>query len=143
MYIHDIQKMQMDLLMERWESARAGEFDEWLCIGWHKKVALWGSQRLFSGSPLPQLSEIAKSVTSSNNMPCGNAMIDAHVENLMDSKADHRFTTIAWTGLRPAHNHLDKCKAFTHITTRLTITNLIYQKNKTEKEKPTLTKQSK
>ena len=103
-------------------------------------MALWSSQRLFFGSPLLQLSEIAKSALFSNNMPCGNDMIDAYVENLMDSKADHRFTTITWKSLRLSHNHLDKCKAFIHITTKPIITNLICQKNKTEKEKATTKK---
>ena len=59
------------------------------------------------------------------SLPCGNAMIDAPVENLMDSKADHRFTTSAWKSLRLSHNYLDKCKAFIHITTRPITINLI------------------
>ncbi len=56
-------------------------------------------------------------------------MIDAFVENLMDSKAAHRFTTVAWKSLRLYHNHLDKCRAFTHITTSPTTTDLICLKN--------------
>ncbi len=71
----------------------------------------------------------ALTLPSGTSKLCGNDMIDAHVENLMDSKAAHRFTTVAWKSLRLSHNHLDKCFAFTHIPTRPTTTNLISHKN--------------
>ncbi len=67
-------------------------------------------------------------------LPCGNAMIDAPVENLMDNKVAHRFTTSAWKSLRLSHNPLDKCFAFTHIPTRPTTTNLICQKTKPKRD---------
>ena len=65
----------------------------------------------------------------SRKMPRGNDMIDASMENLMDSKADHRFTTVAWKSLGLYNNHLDKCFALTHITTSLTTADLICLKN--------------
>ncbi len=68
------------------------------------------------------------------SMPCGNAMIDAPVENLMDSKADHRFTTFAWKSLRLSHNHLDKCFSFIHIPTRPTATSLILKKQNPKRD---------
>ena len=70
-------KMKMELLMESQETALASEFFIWGgMIEW-----LYGAtQRPFLGSPLLQLSEIAKLALFSNNMPCGNAMIDASME---------------------------------------------------------------
>ncbi len=62
-----------------------------------------------------------------STIPCGNAMIDASVENLMDRQATHRFTTSAWKSLRLSHNHVDNCFAVTHIPTRQITTNLICQ----------------
>jgi hypothetical protein len=64
------------------------------------------------------------------SMPCGNAMIDAPGENLMDRQAAHRFTPSAWKSLRLSHNHLDNCSAVTHIPTRSIITDLIGQRAK-------------
>jgi hypothetical protein len=42
------------------------------------------------------------------NLACGNAVIAAPVENLMDRQAAHRFTTGAWKSIKTlSHNHLD------------------------------------
>ena len=46
---------------------------------------------------------------------CGNAVIDAPVENLMDRQAAHRFTTGAWKSPRGlSHNHLDNSQTSPH-----------------------------
>jgi len=93
-----------------------GKIGEWFCIGWLERVALRASKRLSLRAFLYKSQESLKSACFSSNMPCGNDMIDATVENLMDSKAAHRFTTLAWKSLRLSHNHLDNCFAVTHIS---------------------------
>ena len=106
-----------------------GAFGEWFCIGWLEKVALRVSEKPSLKGFFYRRQESLESPCFSSILPCGNDMIDAHVENLMDSKAVHRFTTVAWKSLRLSHNHLDNCFAVTHIPTGPTTTNLISQKN--------------
>ena len=111
-----------------------GRFGKGFCIRRKENAALQASERPFLRTFFPKYPESLKSAFFSRKMPCGNDMIDAHVENLMDSKADHRFATIAWT-LKAfgVHNHLDKCFALTYIPTRPTTTDLICQKTRSKK----------
>ena len=111
-----------------------GRFGKGFCIRWKENAALRASERPFLRTFFPKYPEPLKSAFFLRKMPCGNDMIDALVENLMDSKADHRFTTSAWKSLRLSHNHLDNCKAVIHILTRPTTTDLIYQKTKSKRD---------
>ena len=104
--------------------SKMDRFGKGFCIRQEEIVALGGSEwpslrAFFSNHP-----ESSKSALFPKKMPRGNDMIDASMENLMDSKADHRFTTVAWKSLGLYHNHLDKCYTLTHISTRPTITDL-------------------
>ena len=93
-----------------------GRFGEGFCIRRKENAALRASERLFLRALFSKYPESLKSAFFSRKVPYGNDMIDALVENLMDSKADHRFTTVAWTPKAfGAHNHLDNCKAVIHI----------------------------
>ena len=111
-----------------------GRFGEGVCIRGKENAALRASERPFLRTFFHKYPESLKSAFFLRKMPCGNDMIDAHVENLMDSKADHRFATIAWKSLRHSHNHLDNCKAVIHIPTRPTTTDLICQKTKSKRD---------
>jgi hypothetical protein len=110
-----------------------GKFNEGVCIRRKENAALRASERPFLRTFFPKDPELLESSFFSRKMPCGNDMIDAHVENLMDSKSDHRFTTIAWKSLRLSHNHLDNYFAVIHIPTRPTTTDLICQKTRSKK----------
>lgn len=95
-------RLSLDREGVRDRSAKRGGFQRMPCF------PLEGVR--LSGNP-------ARTVFPGPSEPCGNDMIDAHVENLMDSKAAHRFTTVAWKSLRLSHNHLDNCFAVPHIST--------------------------
>jgi hypothetical protein len=73
-----------------------GKFGEGFCIRRKENAALRASERPFLRTFFHKYPELLKSAFFSRKVPCGNDMIDATVENLMDSKADHRFTTITW-----------------------------------------------
>ena len=97
--------------------SKMGRLGRGVCIRQKENAALRASERPFLRTFFHKYPESLKSVFFLRKMPCGNDMIDAHVENLMDSKADHRFATVAWTPKAfGAHNHLDKCFALTHIS---------------------------
>ena len=106
-----------------------GRFGKGFCIRQEEIVALRGSEQSFLRVFFSNHPESLKSALFSKKMPCGNDMIATSVENLMDSKADHRFTTVVWKSFGLFHNPLDKCYALTHITTSLTTADLICHKN--------------
>jgi hypothetical protein len=111
-----------------------GRCGEGVCIRRKENAALRASERPFLRTFFPKYPESLKSTFFLRKRPCGNDMIGAHVENLMDSKAAHRFATIAWKSLRLSHNHLDNYFAVIHIPTMPTTADLIYQKTKSKRD---------